>query len=331
MTMTNNPTIDGVSRVLLAQDREMRVYIAGPMTGIENYNFPAFNAMAEKMRAAGWHVENPADHGLVVGAEWGDYLRYDIGCLASCEAIMLLPGWTTSRGARLEVSIAKELGVAFMYAEGAENAPAVERQEPEYPAGAIHNGKAFIDQLESIYAFKEQQGHPLSLCSEWQELVRCFEWLATHATDSQSTIARLEAQLNNAINLDFQRRERIMQLESEKEFAAATYQAARDRIAELESGRGEPIYEQRYGGGWINIGLEEYKRFLEDPEEASSLRIVFTSPPAPVAVVLPDRATDTASCSALAKRLGLYGSVNVWKLGEIWNACLDATDALNKP
>lgn len=135
--MTNNPMIDSVSRVLLAPDREMRVYIAGPMTGIKDYNFPAFNAMAGKLRAAGWHVENPADHGLVIGAEWGDYLRYDIGRLASCEAIVLLPGWTASRGARLEVSIAKELGAAFMYAEGAEHAdadsdaPAVERQGPD--------------------------------------------------------------------------------------------------------------------------------------------------------------------------------------------------------
>lgn len=90
--MTTNQTIDGVPRVLLDADREMRVYIAGPMTGLADYNFPAFNAMADKMRAAGWHVESPADHGLVPGAEWADYLRYDIGCLASCEAIMLLPG-----------------------------------------------------------------------------------------------------------------------------------------------------------------------------------------------------------------------------------------------
>ncbi|UNM22861.1 DUF4406 domain-containing protein [Pseudomonas sp. ArH3a] len=102
----------------------MRVYIAGPMTGIADYNFPAFNVMADKMRAAGWHVENPADHGLVPGADWADYLRYDISCLASCEAIILLPGWTASRGARLEVSIAKELGVVFMFADGAERDPA---------------------------------------------------------------------------------------------------------------------------------------------------------------------------------------------------------------
>lgn len=62
--------------------------------------------------------------------------------------------------------------------------------------------------------------------------------------DLQSTIAQLEDKLNKAIDLDFRRREtieqlqaRITQLESEAMYAAAGYQAARDRIAELESGR----------------------------------------------------------------------------------------------
>ncbi|WP_440132142.1 DUF4406 domain-containing protein, partial [Escherichia coli] len=60
------------------------------MTGHQNFNFPAFNAEADRLRAAGWHVENPADHGHVDGAEWADYLRYDIWRLATCEAIHLL-------------------------------------------------------------------------------------------------------------------------------------------------------------------------------------------------------------------------------------------------
>jgi hypothetical protein len=107
-------------RVILQADRVMRVYIAGPMTGLPEFNFPAFNAMAEVLRADGWHVENPAEHGHVDGADWGDYLRYDISRLSTCSAMMLLPGWSSSRGARLEVSIAKELGHEILYAVGAE-------------------------------------------------------------------------------------------------------------------------------------------------------------------------------------------------------------------
>lgn len=131
----NTPTPAGVSlsapeqglakerRVILQADRVMRVYIAGPMTGLPEFNFPAFNAMAEVLRADGWHVENPAEHGHVDGAEWADYLRYDISRLSTCSAMMLLPGWSSSRGARLEVSIAKELGHEMLYAVGAEQMP----------------------------------------------------------------------------------------------------------------------------------------------------------------------------------------------------------------
>ena len=100
-------------RISLAPERSGRIYIAGPMTGLPDFNFPAFNDMAAILRGLGYHVENPAEHGVVDGAEWADYLRYDIARLATCEALVLLPGWPWSRGALLEVHIAKALGHAF--------------------------------------------------------------------------------------------------------------------------------------------------------------------------------------------------------------------------
>lgn len=177
--MTANQTIDGVPRVILNSDREMRVYIAGPMTGIADYNFPAFNAMADKMRAAGWHVENPADHGLVDGADWADYLRYDIGCLASCEAIMLLPGWTASRGARLEVSIAKELGVVFMFADGAEREPAA--QPHGEPVAMIR---------EQFEAWADSNGYDITRNEhgDYSGIVEDSMWTGFQARDYPPTI-----------------------------------------------------------------------------------------------------------------------------------------------
>jgi hypothetical protein len=56
-------------------------------------------------------VINPADHGIVEGADWSDYLRHDIRQLVTCEVIALLPGWSTSRGANLELHIATALGM----------------------------------------------------------------------------------------------------------------------------------------------------------------------------------------------------------------------------
>lgn len=52
-------------RISLAPERSGRIYIAGPMTGLPDFNFPAFNDMAAILRGLGYHVENPAEHGVV--------------------------------------------------------------------------------------------------------------------------------------------------------------------------------------------------------------------------------------------------------------------------
>lgn len=105
--------------VRLADHRVGRVYLAGPMTGLPDFNFPAFNAEAAILRAQGLTVINPAEHGIVDGADWGDYLRHDIAGLVSCERIHLLPGWERSKGASLELYIAQQLGMAITHKEAA--------------------------------------------------------------------------------------------------------------------------------------------------------------------------------------------------------------------
>ncbi len=87
-----------------------RLYIAGPMTGLPDFNFPAFNAAEAERQAAGYETRNPARHGAgEVGLEWADYLRRDIPDLLDCDGVALLNGWQKSRGARLEVHIATAL------------------------------------------------------------------------------------------------------------------------------------------------------------------------------------------------------------------------------
>jgi hypothetical protein len=82
------------------------------MTGIEDYNFPAFHAAAADWRREGWQVVNPADH--FDGDQtlsYPVYMREDIKALLSVDAIALLPGWEHSKGARLEHDIARALGL----------------------------------------------------------------------------------------------------------------------------------------------------------------------------------------------------------------------------
>lgn len=61
-----------------------------------------------------------------------------------------------------------------------EAAAPVEQAAPEFPAGAIVNGRTLLDRLEQTYSFDCEAG-PLRLCSEWHELRRSFEHLAEHA------------------------------------------------------------------------------------------------------------------------------------------------------
>lgn len=97
----------------------MRIYLAGPMTGYPEWNFPAFNAEAARLRRLGHDVVNPAEHGADPAMSWADYLRLDLAQLLTCEAVALLPGWEASKGATLERHVATALGMKVFEASAA--------------------------------------------------------------------------------------------------------------------------------------------------------------------------------------------------------------------
>ena len=87
----------------------MRLYIAGPMTGIPDLNFPLFHAAAARLRALGFDIVNPAENRAPPSGLWQDYMRLALAQLVRCDGVAVLPGWDDSRGASLEVHIAKAL------------------------------------------------------------------------------------------------------------------------------------------------------------------------------------------------------------------------------
>lgn len=91
-----------------------RIYIAGPMTGLPELNFPAFHAAAAALRAQGHHVENPAEINADPKAQWLDCMRMDIARLVTCDAVLMLPGWQNSRGALVEHGLAVGLGLEVL-------------------------------------------------------------------------------------------------------------------------------------------------------------------------------------------------------------------------
>lgn len=77
-----------------------RVFIAGPMTGLPDFNRPAFFAAAEYLEAKGCIVLNPAV--LPDGLTHDGYLRITLAMLAEAQVVVFLPGWMESKGARME-------------------------------------------------------------------------------------------------------------------------------------------------------------------------------------------------------------------------------------
>lgn len=92
----------------------MKIYLSGPMTGLPEYNYPAFHDAAKRLREQGHDVVSPAElHGDDI-LTWEQYMRADIKALCDCDTLALLPGWESSRGAHLELHIAHRLGIRIV-------------------------------------------------------------------------------------------------------------------------------------------------------------------------------------------------------------------------
>jgi hypothetical protein len=110
------------------------IYIAGPMRGYAEYNFPAFDAAAKAWRKAGWIVINPAELDRVAGIhEYTDplpegflraALKRDLEAICSADAIGLLPGWEPSGGVKVEKTLAEFLKLPVLDATAPVNAEA---------------------------------------------------------------------------------------------------------------------------------------------------------------------------------------------------------------
>jgi len=88
----------------------MRIYIAGPCTGYPDQNYPAFHAEAARLRALGYEVVSPPEI-CAPHLDWDGCMQVCLAALPTCEAVAMLPGWSRSRGATMEVARAMSLGM----------------------------------------------------------------------------------------------------------------------------------------------------------------------------------------------------------------------------
>lgn len=111
-----------------------RYYIAGPMRGIKDFNFPAFHEAAAYLRGLGATVFNTCeieeskcgkgfnksetgDLKDIKHPAWDFRVAFAWDCeyiALQADAVVCLPGWEKSKGAQAEVAIARALGLPVL-------------------------------------------------------------------------------------------------------------------------------------------------------------------------------------------------------------------------
>lgn len=92
---------------------ERLFYLSGPMTGLKDYNFPAFEETKKTLEELGLYVLSP--HEVSKQNSWEAYMKTALIRLCYCTDMCMLPGWENSRGAKIEHTIAKELAMPIYY------------------------------------------------------------------------------------------------------------------------------------------------------------------------------------------------------------------------
>jgi nucleoside 2-deoxyribosyltransferase len=105
----------------------MTIYIAGPMKGYPDNNYPAFDRARDWLIENGHVVVSPADVTRQLRETLGEeptisqIAKADIFALLQCDTLFMLNGWEHSLGARTEHAIANWMRLAIYYQRGVNN------------------------------------------------------------------------------------------------------------------------------------------------------------------------------------------------------------------
>lgn len=95
------------------------------MRGFERFNFPAFDTARDWLIEKGIEAVSPADLDRAIGLSSFaqtlpegfiyDALRRDFMAICQCDAIVFLPGWEQSSGARAERFVGEQINLRLFH------------------------------------------------------------------------------------------------------------------------------------------------------------------------------------------------------------------------
>jgi hypothetical protein len=140
---------------ILAGSDIKTIYVAGPMSGLHNFNYDTFNVVAGVLRSAGYTVLNPAEfQGGYQDKSWHDYMRYDIQIIIDeADAVVLLPDWEGSKGANVEVTVARAIGLPVW--DCSDLGIAVKNNPPENKFAVDHPDAPASGYINGAYVYDE--------------------------------------------------------------------------------------------------------------------------------------------------------------------------------
>lgn len=144
-----------IAEIPMPKSAGVIVYVAGPMSGLPDHNVPAFDAARDRLQEAGFatitppditrsvgrHIEGIGADGSITEAAYLELVRLDLRELTQANAMVLLPGWRRSKGAKIEYVVAVQMGLPVYTLEG------ILKPGPGHPLGDIGHGHAIVQVL----------------------------------------------------------------------------------------------------------------------------------------------------------------------------------------
>jgi hypothetical protein len=97
------------------EDTAKKCYISGQISGIEDIAESIFESAEEVVSKLGYIPINPMKIEHNHDKSWESYMKVDIFELMKCDVIYVLRNWRNSKGATIEVNLAKDLGINIIF------------------------------------------------------------------------------------------------------------------------------------------------------------------------------------------------------------------------